>query len=52
MYRYTLEERVFNFRGRNGKDFKKYGVPGSILSGRKCWPLPAHVMMSSRFSHN
>jgi len=37
--------------GRTGKDFPKYGAPGSILSGRKCWPRPAHVMMS-HFSHN
>jgi len=34
------------------KDFPKYGAPVSILSGRKQWPLPAHVMMSSHFSHN
>jgi len=32
--------------GRTGKDFAKYGAPDSILSGRKWWPLPAHVMMS------
>ena len=38
--------------GRTGKDFPKYGAPGSILSGRKWWPLPVHVMMSSHFSHN
>ena len=38
--------------GRTGKDFPKYGAPGSILSGRKWWPLPAHVMMSSHFLHN
>ena len=38
--------------GRTGEDFPKYGAPGSVLSGRKWWPLPAHVMMSSRFSHN
>jgi len=31
---------------RTGKDFPKYGAPGSILSGRKWWPLLAHVMMS------
>jgi len=37
---------------RTGKDFPKYGAPGSILSGRKWWPLPAHVMMSSHFLHN
>jgi hypothetical protein len=37
--------------GRTGKDFPKYGVPGSILSGRKWWPLPAHVMMLSHFLH-
>ena len=37
--------------GRTGKDFPKYGAPGSILSGRKWWPLPAHVMMSSHFLH-
>ena len=30
----------------------KYGAPGSILSGRKWWPLPAHVMMSSHFLHS
>ena len=30
----------------------KYGAPGSILSGRKWWPLPAHVMMSSHFLQN
>ena len=35
-----------------GKDFPKYGAPGSIPSGRKWWPLPAHVMMSSHFLHN
>jgi len=27
------------------------GALGSILSGRKWWPLPAHVMMS-HFLHN
>jgi len=37
--------------GRTGKDFPKYGAPGLILSGRKWWPLSAHVMMSSHFSH-
>jgi hypothetical protein len=52
MYRYTLEKQVFIVRERTGKDFPKYGAPGSILSGRKWWPLPAHVMMSSHFSHN
>ena len=31
---------------RTGKNFPKYGAPGSILSGRKWCPLPAHVMMS------
>jgi len=36
--------------GRTGKDFPKYGAPGSILSGRKWWSLPAHVTMSSHFS--
>ena len=36
---------------RTGKDFPKYGAPRSILSGRKLWPLPAHVMMS-HFLHN
>jgi len=38
--------------GRTGKDFPKYGAPGSILSGRKCWSLPSYVMMSSHFLHN
>ena len=38
--------------GRIGKDFPKYGAPGSILSGRKWWPLPAHVMMSLHFLYN
>ena len=38
--------------GRTGKDFPKYGAPGSVLSGRKWWPLPAHVMTSSHFLHN
>ena len=38
--------------GRTGKDFPKYGAPSSILSGRKWWPLPAHVMISSHFLHN
>jgi len=52
MYRYSLEERVFIVRGRTGKDFQKYGAPVSILSGRKWWTLPAHVIMSSHFSHN
>jgi hypothetical protein len=37
--------------GRPGKDFPKYGTPGSILCGRKWWPLIAHVMMSY-FLHN
>jgi len=37
--------------GRTDKDFPKYSAPGSILSGRKWWPLPAHVMMSSHFPH-
>jgi len=35
--------------GRTGKDFPKHGAPGSILSGRKRWPLAVHVMMSSHF---
>ena len=52
MYLYTVEERVFIVRGRTGKDFAKYGAPGSILSGRKWWPLPAYVLMSSHFTHN
>ena len=39
--------------GRTGKVFPKYGAPpGSILSGRKSWSLPAHVMMSSHFLYN
>ena len=38
--------------GRAGKDFPKYGAPCSILSGRKWWPLSAHVIMSSHFLHN
>ena len=38
--------------GRTGKDFPKYGAPGSILSGRKWWSLPARLMMSSHFIHN
>ena len=38
--------------GRPGMDFQKYGVPGSILSGRKWWPLPPHVIISSHFLHN
>jgi len=38
--------------GCTGKEFPKYGVPGSILSGRKWQPLPAHVMMLSHFLHN
>jgi len=33
-------------------DFPKYGVPGSILSGRKWWPLPACVMIMSHFLLN
>ena len=37
---------------RTGKDFPKHGAPGSILSGRKWWPLPTHVMTSSLFLHN
>ena len=41
-----------NDSGRTGKNFPKYCAPGSILSGRKWWPLPAHVMMSSHFLHN
>jgi len=38
--------------GCNGTDFPKYGALGSILSGRKWWPLTAHVMMMSHFLHN
>jgi len=41
-----------SYGGHTGKDFPKCGVPGSILSGRKWWPLPAHVMTSSHFLHN
>jgi len=53
MYRYNLEEPVFIVRTYfENKDFPKYGAPGSILSGRKRWPLSAHVMMSLHFSHN
>ena len=37
--------------GHTGKDFPKYRVPGSILSGCKWWPLKVHVMMS-HFLHN
>jgi hypothetical protein len=37
---------------RTGKDFPKYGTPGSIMSGSKWWPPQAHVMMLSHFSHN
>ena len=37
--------------GRTGRDFPKYGTPVSILSGRKCWPLPAQFMISSHFFH-
>jgi hypothetical protein len=51
MYRHTVEKRVFIVRERTGKDFPKYGAPGSILSGSKWWPLAAHVMMS-HFSNN
>ena len=32
---------------RTGTDFPKYGAPGSILYGRKWWPLPAYIMMSN-----
>jgi len=38
--------------GRTGKYFPKYSAPGSNLSGRKWWPLPARVTMSSHFPHN
>jgi hypothetical protein len=38
--------------GHTCKDFPKYGVPSSVLSGCKWWPLPSHVMMSSYFLHN
>jgi len=38
--------------GRTGEDFPKYGAPVSILSARKWWPLPAHVMKSSHFLNN
>jgi len=38
--------------GRTGKNFPKYGAPGSILSGRKWWPLPAHVVISSHLLYN
>jgi len=51
MYRYTVEERVFIVRTYLDK-IDKYGVPGSILSGRKWWPLSAHVMMFSYILHN
>jgi hypothetical protein len=34
------------------RTFKKYCALDSILSGRKLWPLPARVMMSSYFLHN
>jgi hypothetical protein len=37
--------------GLTDKDFPKYGTPGSVLSGRKRWSLPAHVMMSSHSLH-
>ena len=52
MYRCTPEERVFIVRTYlESKDFTKYGAPDSVLSGRKWWPLPAHVTMS-HFSQN
>jgi len=51
MYGYTLEQRVYCACTRSGKDVPKHGASGSILSERKWWPLPAHVMMS-HFSHN
>ena len=34
------------------RTFQNMTCPGSILSGRKWWPLSAHVMMSSHFLHN
>ena len=37
--------------GRTGKHFPKYGAPVSILFGRKWWPLPVHVMVSSHLLH-
>jgi hypothetical protein len=52
MHRYTVEKRTFIVRERTGKDIPEYGAPASVLSGGKWWPLPAHVMMSSHFSHN
>ena len=38
--------------GPKGKEFPKYSAPGSILSGRKWWPLSAHIMMSSYLLNN
>ena len=37
--------------GRTGKEFPKCGASGSVLSGLKWWPLPAHDVMS-HFLHN
>jgi hypothetical protein len=41
-----------NANVHTGKEFTIYGAPVSILSERKLWSLPAHVTMSSNFSHN
>ena len=48
----AASDRACAVAGVPGKDFPKYGAPGSILSGRKWWSLPGHVMMSSHFLHN
>jgi len=36
--------------GRNGKDFPKYGAPGSILSGRKWWHFQ-HMLWCHHISY-
>jgi hypothetical protein len=46
-----VEKQVFIVRKCTGKDFPKYGAPGSILDGSKWWPLPAHVVLSLHFLH-
>jgi len=51
-WKQTSPQKFRQDSGRTGKDFPKYGTPGSIQSGRKWWPLSAHVTMSSYFLHN
>ena len=51
-WKQTSPKKFRHWQRTNWQGLSKIWAPGSILSGSKWWPLPAHVMMSSHFLHN